>query len=39
MAWALLSVAGVLEIAFAFGMKSSDGELHGKLGDGVRKAA
>ena len=25
MAWALLSVAGILEIAFAFGMKSSDG--------------
>src|SRR3954452_10340876 len=25
MAWALLSVAGILEIAFALGMKSSDG--------------
>ena len=25
MAWALLTVAGLLEIAFAFGMKSSDG--------------
>lgn len=25
MAWALLSIAGVLEIAFAFGMKWSDG--------------
>ncbi|UVH55711.1 SMR family transporter [Variovorax paradoxus] len=25
MAWALLSVAGVLEIAFAFAMKSSEG--------------
>jgi quaternary ammonium compound-resistance protein SugE len=25
MAWALLTVAGILEIAFAFSMKSSDG--------------
>ena len=25
MAWALLGIAGILEIAFAFGMKSSDG--------------
>ena len=25
MAWALLTIAGILEIAFAFGMKSSDG--------------
>src|ERR1700733_14115330 len=25
MAWALLTVAGLLEIAFAFGMKSSEG--------------
>ena len=25
MAWVLLTIAGILEIAFAFGMKSSDG--------------
>jgi quaternary ammonium compound-resistance protein SugE len=25
MAWALLSIAGILEIAFAFGMKASEG--------------
>lgn len=25
MAWALLTIAGILEIAFAFGMKSSEG--------------
>jgi quaternary ammonium compound-resistance protein SugE len=25
MAWALLGIAGILEIAFAFGMKSSEG--------------
>lgn len=25
MAWALLSIAGILEIAFAFGVKASDG--------------
>jgi quaternary ammonium compound-resistance protein SugE len=25
MAWTLLGIAGILEIAFAFGMKSSDG--------------
>lgn len=25
MAWVLLSIAGILEIAFAFGMKSSEG--------------
>jgi quaternary ammonium compound-resistance protein SugE len=28
MAWTLLTIAGILEIAFAFGMKSSEGFTH-----------
>ncbi len=37
MAWVLLCIAGVLEIAFAFGMKWSDGFT--RLGPGIFAAA